>query len=329
MKLGKVAGNALKRSVLGQIHNKREQVVNGAGVGRDCAVLSFQEDGRTPGEKMTACLQEAAIADVKDASLLIGRCANNLAAAASEPAAALLGILLPQDTEEEWLKSLMKECEDACAALGMQLAGGHTEVSPAVNRPVVTVTALGRKRGSQRGAGPGMDLVASKWIGLEGTFYLAKNRKADLLNRYPSWLVEEALSFDRCQSVLPEAEVAFGAGVCAMHDVSQGGILGALWELAEGAGLGLSVDLKKIPIRQETVEICEYVGANPYELLSGGCLLMVTEDGPGLVRALNSAGIPGQMIGRTTDGHERLILNGEDVRYLDRPGMDELYRILR
>ena len=71
-----------------------------------------------------------------------------------------------------------------------------------------------------------------------------------------------------------------------MHDVTEGGIFGALWEIAEASGVGLEIDLKKIPLKQETVEICEFFGINPYELISSGSMLMATEDGNGLVMEL-------------------------------------------
>ena len=116
--------------------------------------------------------------------------------------------------------------------------------------------------------------------------------------------------------------MAVKAGACHMHDASEGGILAALWELAEGAGAGLTIDLKKLPIRQETVEVCEFVGANPYELRSGGCLIMTTNDGQKLVEALEEAGIAAAVVGSLTDSKDRLILNEDEVRYMDRPQVD-------
>ena len=75
-----------------------------------------------------------------------------------------------------------------------------------------------------------------------------------------------------------------------MHDVTEGGIFGALWEMAEASGVGLEIDLKKIPIRQETVEVCEFFGVNPYLLISSGCMLMAAQDGNHLVRELEKQG---------------------------------------
>lgn len=187
-------------------------------------------------------------------------------------------------------------------------------------------TAQGQRAADGIGkAAPGQDVVLSKWIGLEGTAILARRNREKLLARYPSHLVEEAAGFDRYLSVVTEAAAAVKSGVCAMHDVSEGGIFGALRELAEKAGVGLTIDVKKLPLRQETVEVCECCRANPYELLSGGCLLMTAEDGPGLAAALKAEGIPATVVGKVTAGRERILVNGGEVRYLDRAGQDAVY----
>ena len=115
------------------------------------------------------------------------------------------------------------------------------------------------------------------------------------------------------------------AGVSAMHDASEGGILGALWELAEAAGCGLEVDMRKLPLRQETVEVCECCNVNPYELLSGGCLVMTAWDGNRLAAALAAEGIPAAVVGKVTEGNERILVNRDEIRYLDRPQRDEIY----
>lgn len=358
MKVGKISTNILKRSVLRQIHMRREEVVNGAGMGEDCAVFAF------PGDTLTvSCVQEAALAvpamasdgsnaaertvltgtegtdgagkpypaEQRTMSRLIQKCANNLAAQGAEPTAVLITLLLPEDLEESGLKELMAEAEKACCQLHMQIAGGQTRVTAAVTVPYGVITGIGciPEKGykSLKAPAPGQDVVISKWIGLEGTACLARQHRERLLERYPSWLVEEAAGFDRFLSVIPEAATAVKSGVCAMHDVSEGGIFGALWEFAEGAGVGLTIDLKKLPLRQETVEVCEYCNVNPYELLSGGCLLMTSEDGATLVSALEAEGIPAVAVGKVTDSNDRILINEEEVRYMDRPQRDGIYGI--
>ena len=113
-----------------------------------------------------------------------------------------------------------------------------------------------------------------------------------------------------------------------MHDITEGGAFGALWEVAAAAGLGLDIDLMKIPVRQETIEVCEVFGINPYELISSGSLLVTTPDGTGLIRALEEAGIPAAIIGKMEDGNDRIIRNGEDRRYLEPPKTDEIYKVV-
>ena len=347
MKNGKVPENVLKRSVLRQIRTKRKEVVNGAGVGVDCAVFSscgrstFLSCVQTAAVRVAASVEpagEAALAEpVYSTAIppgqLILRCTNNLAAAGAEPYAVTLALMLPENTEEAELKSLMAEAEKVCSGLDIQIAGGQTCISSAVNQPVLTVTGYGkpiRDGWTEHGKiSPGQDIVLSKWIGMEGTAILAERAREGLLHRYPAYLVDEAACLDQWLSVIPEAATAVKSGVCAMHDVSEGGIFGALWELAERTGVGLTIDLKKIPLRQETVEVCEYCNVNPYELLSGGCLIMVTEDGAGLKAALEAEKIPAAVIGKVTDSRDRIIYNEDEVRYMDRPKNDEIYRWLR
>ena len=327
MKIGKVTGNVLKRSVLRPITYRREEILKGAGLGEDCALFAVPE-----GFMLTSCVQEAAVAGKADMEVLVGRCANSLAAAGSRPLAAMLGVLLPKEAAEPMLKQLMTTAHDVCQKFKMQIAGGHTTVSSAVTCPFVTATAYGLlpRECTEILTGPkaGQDIVLSKWIGLEGTALLVQKYKDRLLDRYPVRMITEAACFDTSVSVIPEAEVAVRSGAAYMHDVSEGGILAALWEMAEGAAVGLDIDLRRLPIRQETVEVCEYLGANPYELSSGGCLIMTTDDGESLVQALSLAGIPARIIGKVTAGKERLIRNEEEIRYMDRPAVDEIYKFI-
>ena len=139
---------------------------------------------------------------------------------------------------------------------------------------------------------------------------------------------EEAKGFERYLSIIPEAATAVKSGVCVMHDASEGGIMAALWELADSSGVGLTIELRKLPIRQETVEICEFCNVNPYELMSGGCLVMTADDGDSLVEALEKDGIVAVVVGKITDSNDRIILNEDEKRYLDKPKVDEIHRFL-
>ena len=325
MRQGKISENVLKRSVLKKIKTHREEVVSGAGIGKDCAILAF-------GEEQTVLSVTPVTAPVTElSSYAIPMVLNNIAVAGAHPVGVMLSILLPEETEETELRQIMEQAEEVCHAWNVEIMGGHTEVTSVVAKPVMTVTGVGRKEAARAGFPQGIkanqDIVVSKWIGLEGTARLAKEHKEELCSKYPVRMIEEAAGYDKYLSVIPEAATAMKSGVCGMHDVSRGGIFGALWEMASGAGVGLEVDLKKLPIKQETVEICEFFELNPYELLSGGCLIMVTEDGNGLVSALAREEIPAVIVGRTTDSNDRILYNEDEKRYLDMPKTDQIYDV--
>jgi hydrogenase maturation factor len=221
--------------------------------------------------------------------------------------------------------------DEACAAAGAQILGGHTEVSRAVKEPLLSVTGVGAVRRelllSPQNIRPGMDIVVTKWIGLEGTVILAAEQQEKLCTRFTKPFLDRAESYLTQLSVIPEAAVAAKSGVCAMHNASQGGIFGALWEMAEAAGVGLEIDLKKIPIRQETVEICEFFDINPYKLLAQGAMLMAAEDGNALVAALCAEGIPATVVGKATDSNDRILLCDGERRFLETAQTDELLHV--
>ena len=335
MRIGKVSGSVLKRSVLRQIHTERQEIVCGAAMGVDCAIFSLSGD-----DFMVNCMQQgtvkASCEGEQDGFMalsmahLIQKCVNNLACSGAEPVAVMIALSLPESAEESLLKSLMSEGEAYCRKLNLQIAGGHTTVSPHVTQPQAVITGFGKVKSNlcktAKAVKPGQDIVISKWIGLEGTALLAAQNRDKLLGRYPAYLVDEAVTFDRYLSIVPEAATAMKSGVCAMHDASEGGIFATLWELAEGAGVGLTIDIRKLPLRQETVEVCECLGVNPYELLSGGCLVMTAEDGQALVKALQQEQIPAVIVGKITDSNDRIIMNEDEIRYMDRPKQDEIYR---
>ncbi len=329
MRNGKISENVLIRSVLRNIKSKREEVLCGAGVGTDCAVLSFGGENDIVMSTNSVC----APADMV-ACYGIHRALNNIASAGAEPVGVMISAALPESAEEKELQRMMKQADDIAGRYNVQIMGGHTEVMPDINEPLLTVTGIGKrkiKEGRQikenREIEPGQDVVISKWIGLEGTVRLAREKREELSSRYPVGMIDEAAGFEQYLSVAPEAATALKSGVCGMHDVSCGGIFAALWELADRAGVGLEIDLKKLPVRQETIELCEFYDLNPYELMSGGSLLMTCNDGTGLVMELEKAGIPAVIVGKTTAGNDRVLLNEDERRFLEPPKPDQLYKI--
>lgn len=327
VKIGKLSEAVLERSVLRQISHRRNEVLMGPSVGVDCAAVEARE-----GDIFTFSTDPitGTVHDLGAHCIYVT--ANDLAASGAEPLGVMLSVLLPPETEEAELRKLMQDADRVCEGLGIEILGGHTEVTSAVRQILVTVTGIGRASREDLllpdTAKAGDAIVISKWIALEGTSILAKEREEELLERFQPELVRTAAGFERYLSVVEDAQAAKKAGVKVMHDITEGGVFGALWEIGEATGCGLRVDLHKIPIRQESVEICEYFDVNPYQLMSSGSMLMVASDGEKLVRALADAGIHSVIAGYLTDDNDRVLLNSGETRYLDKPQPDELYRAL-
>ncbi len=324
MKKGKITESVLKRSVLKYIHKRNDKILKGAGIGEDCAFL------RHHGDRLAVSSQTMTLPVANAGKLAVYAAVNNLAAGGAKAHTVTLALTLPENLPEQALQRIMKQLDEACEEMDICIAGGHTEVTDKVMTPIITVTALGEpfeNTQTEKSDNIGLDVVMTKWIGLEGTVILAGEKEKELLTGYPHSIVHAAQNFEQYLSILPEAATALKSGVYTMHDVRGGGVFGALYELAKRMGVGLSIDLKKIPVRQETIEICEFFDLNPYELLSGGSLLIVTENGDELAEELEKKGIVSAVIGKTMKGNDKVVLNEDEKRFLEPAKTDEIYKI--
>ncbi|SCW55521.1 Hydrogenase maturation factor [Lachnospiraceae bacterium C10] len=327
MEIGKVPESVLKRSVFKQITTKRPEVILGSGVGEDCGALELKENEIfvVSTDPITGTAKE-----IGNLSVLIT--VNDLASSGAEAIGILLTVLLPDQSKEKVLREIMEQVGKACEEAGIQVIGGHTEVTGVVNQPLVSVTGIGKvKKGhliSTAGAKPGMDLIVTKWIGIEGTTIIAKEKEEELCKVFPAEYVKSMCDMSKYLSVQKDGVVAAAAGAAAMHDITEGGIFGALWEIAGASNVGLDVDLSLVPIRQETVELCDHYKLNPYGLISSGSMLIAAENGGKIVRALEEAGIPAAIIGQTTSQKAKAIRYDGQTRYLEQPKSDEFHKVL-
>jgi hydrogenase maturation factor len=171
------------------------------------------------------------------------------------------------------------------------------------------------------------DIVLLKWIGLEGTFRVMREKEEALAERFVPTFLNQIKGLESELFSEKELLMAKEFGVSAMHQITSGGILAALWEIAESSNVGLTVDLKKMAIKQETIEVCEFCHLNPYQLTSVGSVLIFTDRGEELVAKYAEEGIWATVLGRTTADTARVIVGGEEKRFLDRPAPDELLKI--
>jgi len=308
MNPGKISENVLKRSVLKNINNSNKDNINGAGL--DCAIFT----GYISNDSDMSC----------GASALVRAC-NNAYADGFYPAMASLSVTLPEKSREIKLKSLIKQADETARALGITITDGHTETVTGISAPVITATVVACKDDKWKASVPlpGQSIVMTKWMGMAGAARIARSHRDELETKLPKFIIEDAIELEGLNSIKKEAAVAVRSGAICMNDCSDGGIFAALWQLADAYGVGLKCNIKDIPVRQETIEICEFFDINPYKLRSDGALLIVTDKPDELINSLNKENVKETVIGEITDGKDRVITSGEDVRFLEEPRQDE------
>lgn len=323
MRIGKVKESILKRSVLRQLHMVSE---SGSPILGEDAGNFLLHDSR---ESLSVSVNPVTGWTLAAERAVYGA-VNALAAAQVSPKAIAVTILLPKETEEGQLRSLMKEMDVLCAKEQIRLVAGHTEVSAAVNTLVMSVSALGvplqvevRKGRSLED----MEVVMAGTAAAEGTAMIAIDKEKELTSRYAEDYLHTAKELFDEASMQEAAAILRENGTVKMHDLREGGVFGGLWELAAATKVGLDIDIKRIPIRQHTIEVCEFFSLNPYLLRSGGALLALCEDGQRAVDALREKGIRADVIGRTTDGNDRTVRYDDEIRFLEPPKQDEIYKI--
>ena len=249
---------------------------------------------------------------------------NDIAAMGAVPKWLLVTLLLPEDaTTPEMVRNIMTQLTQACAEFDIALCGGHTEVTPAVTQPVVIGQMMGVARKdalfTSSDARVGDVLILTKGFGIEATAIIARECEEQLREKYDALFLEQAKNYltDPGISVLKDAQIAIATGgVHAMHDVTEGGVSTAVFELATAAELGVvlySDKLLRSPILYGDItrSLCDTFGLNPLGVISSGAMLIASEPEKGeeICQALGSAGINAGIIGR--------FLPSEDGRWLE------------
>jgi hydrogenase maturation factor len=257
---------------------------------------------------------------------------NDLAAMGAEPLGLLATLLFPAGIAPAAIGEITAEIDATARELNVEVLGGHTEVAPGLSAPIVVMTGVGKARRDRLvtagNARPGDALVLTKAAGLEGSHILASDF-ADRLTSVPSELLAEARGYAAELSVVPEARLAIDRGATAMHDPTEGGVIGAAWEMAEASGCGFRIEVERIVVRPATRAICDALGADPLRLIASGALLIACRDGQRMVQSLLEHGTPAAQIGHmTTSGRDLVHADGhtEEISHLD---TDEIYRLIR
>jgi hydrogenase maturation factor len=323
---GKLPPDLLRELVLNRTGARREETLVRAALGVDAAAIAIDPEWAwvLTSDPITTATSGAG-------RLAVHVVCNDLAAMGAEPVGVLATLLFPAGVSRDTVGKLTAEIDAVARSLDVEVLGGHTEVAPGLNAPLVVMSGVGKVRRDRlvtaAGARPGDALVLTKAAALEGTHVLASDLAARLGGLPPGVLIEAERYGDEL-SVVPEARLAVELGATAMHDPTEGGIIGAAWEMAEASGCGFRIAASSIPVREPTRLICAALGVDPLRLIASGALLIACRDANSMVAGLSAHQIAATIIGRMrSEGRVLVYADGreEPVNRLDR---DELYRVL-
>ena len=322
---GKLPNELLADIIFSNIRIKRDEVLVFPQVGSDCGVIDF-------GENVCVISTDPITGTTSDIGWLgVHVACNDVIAAGVEPLGLMLTIMAPPGTTESDLHDIMSQAGKASSELNVDIVGGHTEITKAVTRTVLSTTAIGKARKnkvmSMLTAQNGDYVIMTKTAGLEGTAIIAREKEDELKESIDPEVIQTAKDMINDISVLNEGAIAADAGADSMHDATEGGVLGALWEMAESSSLGIEVYGDKIPLSDETKTICDHLNINPLRLISSGCLLIATAGKKLLLDELKKKGIKATVVGKMIK-KGRYITSGTVKSPLEPPKPDELYKVI-
>ena len=245
------------------------------------------------------------------------------------PWAAVDTIVTPDDDERR-MKKLLRKLAGICAEYGVDIVTGHTEVNNAVSEPVISVTMMGRHAGQEHAGYDDLDLCGSKRLagmdivmcgqtGVGGTLQLYYDNQKELFERSSESYLRPVEQLEQLILLGGQVDIALDHGCIYSHDISRGGVFAALWEMGDALKCGLEVCHDNIPILQETIEICEHTGDNPYMIDGCGSALFVVPDGKLLADKLYEAGYEASVIGHLTEKSDRVVVHDDERRFLTPP----------
>ncbi len=330
LKVGKLDSDLLEKAVINKIKHKRQDVLVHAGVGEDCATIDF-------GEYECVMSTDPITASVNDIGrLCIHISCNDIASNGIEPVGILLSVMLPEGTTEEDISAIMEQAADAAEECGVEIVGGHTEITTAVNQPVIVSTAIGRGKKGQSASAEKIEIgdciLMTKSAGIEGTGIIAGDYEEELAAFLSKEEIQQAKALLSKISVVKDGMAAGSIGTHGMHDVTEGGILGAVWEMCRIAGVGAELWDEAIPVEEVTKKICAHYDIDYLRLISSGSMIIMAspDKKSAILEKLEAEGVAACEIGRILPVEEGLyLLKDGEMQEIEPPRADELYKVVK
>ena len=262
--------------------------------------------------------------------------ANDIAVMGARPRWFQTTLIAPPGTDDRVIRDILRDVHLAARRLRIAVTGGHTEISPAVTQPVIAGDMQGlvarNRLVTSAGVRPGDRILLTKWVAIEGTSILARERAQIVRRLLGERHQRTAARFHHRPgiSVVQEALIAARSGATALHDPTEGGVAAGLYELSAASGCQIDIDLDRIPIHPFTAALCAHFEISPLGLIASGSLLAAVPDGQlnKMLRRLQTAEIPATVIGTAHSGMGvRARRAGKRVRFVWSE-RDEITRVL-
>ncbi|MFB3764626.1 MAG: AIR synthase family protein [Methanotrichaceae archaeon] len=334
-KIGKIDLDTFDSFLLRRLGKKDETVIVPPLTGIDSAVIDIGND------KVLIIAEDPILAIPKQPWEMFGWYtvhigASDVAVMGVRPRYMTYSLLMPPETKDTDFRTIVNAIHEAALELDIAIVGGHTGYYPGFAAPTiggVTVFAVSDKGRyvTPAGAKPGDDVILTKGPAIETAGILAVIREKELLERYPSSLVEKAKALCKQMTVVKDASVASDVGVHAMHDATEGGVIGGLFEIANASGVGMEIDESLFVYPEEVRMVAETFNIDPVAAIAEGTLLIAADhaNSAEIISRLKSAGISASVIGSVTSDPKARVMKRLDghINPLEIPEQDPFWPV--
>ncbi|MEA1912494.1 MAG: thiamine-phosphate synthase family protein [candidate division WOR-3 bacterium] len=311
-KIGKIDVDIFERFVLKRLGKKDKTVIIPPLPGVDASVIDIGND------KVLIIAEDPIFTIPKQSPEMFGWFtvhigASDVAVMGVKPRYMTYTLLMPPATKEEDFKTIVDSIHKTAVELEIAIVGGHTGYYPVLAAPLIggiTVFAIAKKDKyvTPSGARPDDDIILTKGPAIETAGILASLWEDKLLEKYPSSLVEKAKALGRQMTVIKDAQIAMKVGgVTSMHDATEGGVIGGLFEIANASNVGMETQENLFIYPEEVRIVCETFNIDPVAAIAEGSLLITAKPTHShkIIHQLKEEGIDASIMGKTTNDQEK------------------------
>jgi len=276
----------------------------------------------------------------KSAKLSVHGIASDVATSSIQPRFAMFDLNLPPSLTDRTLQVYWRSIHQTCLALGISIVGGHTGRFPGCDYTVIGGAVMWcfsspDEYVSSAMAKPGDDLILTKSAAIEATAVLASSFPSTVERSLGVEVLDKARRMIDRATVVQDAAAAASVGirqngVTAMHDVTEGGVVSAILDLAEASRLKATIEEESIPVFDEVRQVCELFHLDPLKSLGQGCLVIASRPNRTniILQRLGRSRIPASLVGTLSKkvGHSAIRKGNKESR-MTRPKADPYWNV--